>query len=490
METLQAITSEVGESHVEGDLEIKGLLREGQLPVLSLINNDDISSEHETPALESLAKPKSSKGFQTLKGKVKSMINKDAITVLNDFERYLQTFHVVSSPFQDILTGNLNRKKKLWQFFSWMAEMFYMIPHYGFICLVYFLPKQDQAFYQYYLIDYFEAYGLFGKTLNIMYFFFTCAYVVNIFILRQNEARGTLEFLTDFLRLKTDQNWCGLHEKDTKALLSKLKKKIQFVNVNIRPTIFCCQMYDVIAVVIFFTAKKPDLLVSCLAIWQCCIAISLVYVVLSHFFFLYLGFVMVIDCISARCKSLSMRINKIKKGSRKQDDIKRLLEDMDTLRNTFEIYNKPMRPLIRNMVYLFRGALCGIFFHTTIKTNPFVRILMANCVVGLTLCFLATGVYISQSSSELTDLYHKLNSLYVRAVAKESVDFKARIRFRTTIKEYGTQNEDGHFILGFADGNGPSFTKTEMMELTFETIANTLMVMKMNLNVVKKWNLT
>ena len=202
--------------------------------------------------------------------------------------------------------------------------------------------------------------------------------------MRQNEARGTLEFLTDFLGLKTDQNWCGLDEDETKTLLSQLKK-IRLVNLMIRPTIFCCQMYDVIAVVIFFTTKKPDLLVSCLAVWQFCIAIPLVHLVLCHFFFLYLGFVMVIDCISARCKSLFKRFDRIKKNFRELDDLKCLLEDMDILRNTFEIYNKPMRPLVRNMVYLFRGALCAAFFLATVKTNPFMMFLMANFVAGLTL---------------------------------------------------------------------------------------------------------
>ena len=434
---------------------------------------------------DSLEKPKR---FQRLKKEVKRRLNKDEIAVLGDFEKYLQTSYVVSSPFQEIITGNLDRKGKLWQFFWWMMEVFYITPHYGFICLVYFLPKQNQEFYQLYLIDHFEAYGLFGRTLNIVYFFFSCAYVTNIFIMRQNEARGTLEFLTDFLGLKTDQNWCGLDEDETKALLSQLKKKIQLVNLMIRPTIFCCQMYDVIAVVIFFTTKKPDLLVSCLAIWQFCIAIPLVHLVLCYFFFLYLGFVMIIDCISARCKSLTKRIDGIKKNPREQDDIKRLLEDMDTLRNTFEIYNKPMRPLIRNMVYLFRGALCAVFFLATVKTNPFMMLLMANFVAGLTLCFLATGVYISQPPSKLTNLYNELNSLYFRTVAADnSVDLDTRTRFQLIIKEYGTNNKDGHFTMGFADGSGPSFTKQEMMDLTLETIANTLMFMKMiHLKTVKK----
>ena len=384
METSQAISSEVQVSHVECDLEVKELPREGQLPVLSLLN-DVITTDLDAPVSEGLAKPKSSKRFQRLNEKVKSMINKDTITVLSDFERYLQTSYVVSSPFQDILTGNLNRKEKLWQFFSWIIAMFYFTPHYGFICLVYFLPKQDQAFYQYYLIDYFEAYGLFGKTLNIMYFFFTCAYVVNIFILRQNEARGTLEFLTDFLKPKTEQNWCGLDEEETEVLLSKLKKKIQFVNLMIRPTIFCCQMYDVIAVVIFLRTKKASILISCLAIVQFCLAIPLIHLVLCHFFFLYLAFVMVIDCFSARFMSLSNRIDRIKAGHREQDDIQHLLEDMDIMRETFEAYNKPMRPLVRNMVYLFRGALCAAFFLTTVEANPFIMVLMTNCVAGLTL---------------------------------------------------------------------------------------------------------
>ena len=77
------------------------------------------------------------KRFQRLKEKVERMLNKNEIAVLGAFERYLQTSYVVSSPFQEIITGNLDRKGKLWQFFWWMMEVFYITPHYGFICLVY-----------------------------------------------------------------------------------------------------------------------------------------------------------------------------------------------------------------------------------------------------------------------------------------------------------------------------------------------------------------
>ena len=105
---------------------------------------------------------------------------------------------------------------------------------------------------------------------------------------------------------------------------------------------------------------------------------------------------------------------------------------------------------------------------------------------------MATGVYISQPPSKLTDLYHELNSLYFRTVAADnSVDFNTRNRFRLIIKEYGTQNKDGHFTMGFADGSGPSFTKLEMTDLTLETIANTLMFMKMiHFKTVKKITLS
>ena len=256
-------------------------------------------------------------------------------------------------------------------------------------------------------------------------------------------------------------------------------------------TIFCTQMYDVIASVIFFSTNNPSILQYFLVIFQIVLIMPLIHLVLCHFYFLYLAFVMLIDCFNARSKSLKKRMEIITAGNRSDDDIKRLLEDMDILRNTFEIYNKPMRPLIRNMVYLFRGALCACFFLSTIKTNPFMMLLMATFVSTMTVCFLVTGIKVSQIPSNVIALYHELNSLYGRIAVGKSIDFETRIRLRTTIKECGTQNEDGHFAMGFADGNGPSFTKTEMTELTLETIANTLMFMKIiHLQGVKKMKLS
>ena len=141
-----------------------------------------------------------------------------------------------------------------------------------------------------------------------------------------------------------------------------------------------------------------------------------------------------------------------------------------------------MKPFLRNPITNFRVGLYTIFFLSTIDVALWMRALSLVSLVCFSALLMLTGRYISGLKSTTTSLYHDLNHLsgwIVFDVHANSLSYKTRLHLRLAIKELGCETEDGHLVVGLSDGNGPAITKMEIIELTLETIANTLMVMAM-----------
>jgi len=77
-------------------------------------------------------------------------------------------------------------------------------------------------------------------------------------------------------------------------------------------------------------------------------------------------------------------------------------------------------------------------------------------------------------------LYKELNSMAARNChsIKTIETFKTRKNLINCIKELGSQQTNGQFVIGLRDGHGPAISSREMFQLTMATISNTLMVME------------
>ena len=403
---------------------------------------------------------------------------KEDTDFLDKYEKSLIRAMAITSPFQDILEGRLDSRKRFYQLLFIISGM-YVIIKYSFFCLLYALDAETRKYWQYYLVDYFEELGTFGRVLNSLYCVFTISHVADKVILRKNERLKKLDFLTDLLKLKSENNWNGLDETERKDLITSIRRKVNFIRVIRRPTIMSVNLYDFIACPLFLYRKRPGVIVSVFAVCHALLLFVSADLVISHYFNLYLSYIITTDCLMARIWSLSRRIRQLK-SSFTEEGLCRLLIDVDLLKSTFNVYCRIMRPLLRNLVYIFKAGVGLLLFLATIETSPYMMGMMVTTVFGMSGCVMVTGIYISQLESQLTHLYHELQGLSVFiGYLREKISVKSRLNLRLVIKEIGTHDPDGNFIIGLTDGAGPAISKKEMTDLTMETISNTLMFMEM-----------
>src|SRR5882724_4183834 len=90
-------------------------------------------------------------------------------TIIYDFEDVLSKAYMINGSFEDILAGKLDPNKRRKQLVVILFNSFYFIPRYIIFCILYLLDEKTRIFFQYYLVDWFEEFGLFGRTLNVCY---------------------------------------------------------------------------------------------------------------------------------------------------------------------------------------------------------------------------------------------------------------------------------------------------------------------------------
>ena len=386
-------------------------------------------------------------------------------------------FVVITGSFQDVVDKKINRSKRVQQLVFMFIIICYIVPVFSVRLLVCALDTETRIRYQYNLADYFEPLGLFGRTLNMAYlaFGFTC--VCDKIFLWRSETKGSLEFMTDLQQLHEDGNRM-INDDKRKQLLKTLKVKIILIK---NMTIWSNCSFDLISLPMFFYNEEPSIGIGCYAFTHFIITRYCVEVALSQFFYLYLSYVITTDVLNAKIASMAQRTHGIRSGF-DESTLKKLLKDIDILKKTFEKYRKTMKPLLRNLITTFRVGLCTIFLLSTIDLALWVRALSLVTLVGFSALLMLTGLYISGLKFTTTSFYENLNHLsgwIAFNVHSNSLSLKTRLHLRLVIKELGCESKDGHFEIGLSDGCGPAITKMAIIELTLETIANTLIVMDM-----------
>ena len=425
-----------------------------------------------------------------LLNKFTNMFALDVSQVVQNFDDFLQSALVTTTSFQNILDGKLNRKNRILQLIALVYLFVYLIPRYLILCYAYTQDVDTRHYYQYLLGDYAEEMGLLGRTGIACALVFYCENFFNSVLLREYESCASLEYLTDWVYRTPDKKVKEHSQQnerfvkdylDTKMkhkLMSQLHHKTVIAKTAARTTNFALLSYEFILLIMFLYNQKPSLLVSSLASFHCltimCFLLSPGY----HFHALYLSFIVVTDYFVIRIHQTKLKVVQLKTALLTNQNLTRALNDYDELVSVFIKYNKVLRHLLRNMMQFYAIGLTGALFLGSLEVEPWIAAFIITFTTGYSLVIFGTGVYVSQLHSKIFDLHKELASISARYSIHRNVSWKSLFRLRLVIHELGSLEQDGQFVIGLRDGNGPAISRQEIAGLTMTTLSNTIMLMK------------
>lgn len=405
-------------------------------------------------------------------------LDKDAVQVLKDFEVGLQKYSIISSSFKEIVDSNLNQRQRKKQVVI-IYLFFITIAIYALQCLLHLFPKDTRKFYQF-IPDVHGQLGVVGQIITFGLGTFMTNAAADKIVMRRSEKQNNLEFLTDLRTLIEGHGYFGLNNEEITRLVSKLKKKIIFCQLNIPSSYLNAYGILTTALVIFLYKTDPTFVTACLAVFFSIMSGVITKLSVEHFFATYLSYIIMTDCLTARFQSIIVKLDKIEERELiDKRQLQRLLDEIEYLLITVHKYSWTMRPLLRNMIAYFRTGLCSIFLLYVLSMNIefLLRVLIFIPVSLVTFVVILSSLYISGTKAQLFDLSRALNNRYVKTISVSSL--KLQIQARLLLKELGSNCKDGHFVVGFADGSGPAMTSEEITKLTLDTVFNSMMFLSM-----------
>ena len=441
----------------------------------------------------------------------------DNFDVIDEYEHHLQRALVTTSTFADIVKGSLDPKGRRNQLIVTLWLAVYLIPvYFGCYCSLYFMSEETRLYYQFWFADYFEQLGLFGRLMNFAYPIYCVAVVVDKIVLRKNESTGNLEFLTDMKSLKRDKKTehdirfideqkddpLGITEndiddEDREKLLSRMNRNMMAVRFVSRPLAASLVIYDLAAFLLFlvnvaqiteYPKRLSTWIVSFLALCRLLLVLVPIEAVVRHNFAICLSFVVTTDFFHARIDSLMKRVRNLNTcNAHNMEDI---LSRYDRLQQAFKRRNRTLKYLLRDIVNFFCVGLSIVFCMIFFNVPPLLRAVMLTTSSGWTICFFCSTLYVGQLKGRLMTVYREFNSIVAKAgrgkTSQKKKDRKthnrimlqSRKRLVLAMKELGSDEINGQFVMGLTDGEGPATSSLEIVGLIGETISVSLMCMK------------
>jgi hypothetical protein len=379
--------------------------------------------------------------------------------VAQGFNHLLRNNHLVTCTFDDIINCNINKKERRKQLVIILVLIFYAIPRYTFFLFLYIQKEETRTFHQLRFGDYAEQFGIIGRVFNAAYAIAPLGAVINLIVMRNLERASHLDFITD---------WKDYQDE---LLLRSLYFKMLIANLLMRTAVTSSQIYDLIACGLFIYSL--DSVFSLMAF------VALINAVVIHFaiswtggtwYSLYLSFVMVADKCNFRIQRLIFKMS----GKHSPFEI---LEDYSNLVVLMEKYNKGLKPLLRLLVYFYAVILCLCFLIFTLEATSSIIYLFFLIAASASCLFLATGLYIGKTHSSISHIYLETNTYFARIVRSEKqASVKVLIQLKTMIKELGSGQVDGQFVLALRNGEGTVMSHLKMCKLTAIAVSNTLLI--------------
>jgi len=416
--------------------------------------------------------------------------------VIDLYEKCLQNALIISTSFKNVIQVKLDRKRRLLQAIFLGIAFFYVVPRYSFICFMYSKDQETRKYWEYLIPDYLTQFGLFGKALNLLYATFILFIAVDKLYQRIFESKGRLDYITNFDSLRetkikskrsvsvieldseeeADTNIIQvLGEEDKTNLLVGMKRKLILLQTNMKPHILSAMSYDLIACPLFIYNERPPLITTLFA------ALNMIIMSFNHYFnvhsvlMTYISYIMAVDYFSAR---INYMITLLKQNNLNENDVNRLLILYNQLMLDFKNQDYLLKFLLRNLIFSYCFILWNLFFLFTIDMNLLLRVLLLTGIIIVSSTMLLSGLNVGQLHSKTLVLYSHFHSLAARDVSSNNLSLKTKRNLLNCMKELGSQQTDGQFVMGLRDGHGAATSSLEIFNLTMSTISTTLMVLE------------
>ena len=407
----------------------------------------------------------------------------DPEKVVSRYERAIQATWLTSGSFQDILDGNLNKKRRLFNLL--VAIMFsYMLPRYCLACCLYAMKDDSKRkLYQYIMVDYMETLGLVGRSLNGIYAVNLFPLVIDKFFFRSHEVSKNLEFLTEMLSLKDKGSWNGkgadgFTETEKRNFLSLMHKKLMVLKFSIQSCSMPIHLLQTLGLSLFLYKVSESTTASVAAVVQYIGIIIVEQNACYQIFTLLAACHVTVDYFSARIRSLKSRLQKLGQNFTEKRLAKRL-QDYDRLMFDFKKRNSSLRDLLRNMCYFYCPELSLVMFLITVDTVWWMKAIILTSSCTFITCVIVTELYVGHLQSKVIKLYHAFHFAAARSAigVRHRITFNTRMHLKVAIRELGSLQREGQHNVGLTNGEGAAFTTMDALSLTSTTISYTILMM-------------
>ena len=406
-------------------------------------------------------------------------LDKDGQEILKDFEATLMTSLITSSSFEDIVHSNLNPRGRRKQSMAIMFLALYAIPVFGIQSVLFYFKDVKWTLFKTVFPDFWGHIPLVIPLITHITVIFLINVVADKILLWKFEVKNCLGFLTDMQSLIEVRRYFRLTDEEINRLLETIKMKAIVFKMIIVGSVVTGILILTPGMGFMFYKNPPTAAYALYAVFYLTFPSLAITMVLVHFFNLYLAYIIMTDCLVARIKSVMNQLETHEIESKDYFKLLTVLTEVDSIFETVKDYNKAIKFFLRNMIYLFRTGLCAMFVLVSVDMGVYVRALMTFPLLSCACVIIMTGLYVSGTKDMLFLLYKKLNTCYVRSVQGSEYPLKLKFKTRLLIKELGNGNNDGHFVVGFADGNGSEMSIMEITNLILDTVANSMMILGM-----------
>ena len=400
--------------------------------------------------------------------------------VISRIEKHLLYAKLISSSFQDILDGKLNKKRRRIQLmFAFL--LLGMLMRFWISCYLYTRDHETVKDYKYWIVDYMDTLGLVGRCLNAIYGCNFITMTINRFFFRSWESSGKLEFLTEMLSLKSGQRRKnkgvdGLTDDERNKFISLTHKKLMFLNIALMSMVLPCDIFHAIGCGMFIYQISRSIFVSICSLIILGIILIVNRKVGMHIFIEPLCFHTTVDYFAIRIKSLINRFHAVSCDFTEEKLI-RSLRHYDRLLFDLKKRNSSLRFLLRNMYYGYCGGMSFAMSIFAIDMDVWMRFIILTGATSFSGVILSAELYIGSLHQKIVQLYNELNFASVRFMEKP-MSITTRTRLQTAIKELGSEQRDGQFVVGWTNGTGGAFRTRDAVDLTLTVCSLTLMIMK------------
>ena len=420
---------------------------------------------------------KEAKDRLTRKARECLSLDKDGQEILKDFEASLMNSFITSSSFKDIVHSNLNKKGRRKQLMAIMFLALYAIPVFGIHSVLFYFKDIKWTLFQNIFPDFWGHIPLVIPLLTHITFFCLINFVSEKVLFWKFEAKNSLAFLTDLRSLIEVRQYFGLNDEEINKLLKTFKAKAIVFKMTMIGTVVTGFLIQTTGMGFMFYKDPPSVAYALYIVFYFIIPSLAITMIVVHFFNLYLAYIFMTDCLNARIKSVTNQLETHRTNT-KDYNLLTVLSEVESIFETLKDYNKAIKFLLRNMVYFFRTGLCASFVLMSLNMDVYVRAVITFPFFSGVCVIIMTGLYVSGTKNMLLSLYKELNTCYVRCIQGSEYSLKLKFRTRLLIKELGNDDKDGHFILGFSDGNGPEISRMEITNLILDTVGNSMMILK------------